>query len=102
MSLCKDGGQSPTGAKGVGAWLTKAEGGLALAQLRVNTYTGWPTGTPDFIPKLEAQLGHHALWQVRTLRPSDRSPIIATSVPSKEAVPLKIAVPPAVEGGTAV
>jgi hypothetical protein len=26
-------------------------------QLRANTYTGWPTGSPEFIAQLEAQLG---------------------------------------------
>lgn len=40
-----------------GVWLAGAEDEVTLAQLRTNTYTGWPTGSPEFISTLESQLG---------------------------------------------
>ncbi len=35
----------------------EAVGTLALSELHANTYTGWPNGTPEFVARLEAQLG---------------------------------------------
>jgi len=46
-----------------GAWLSEVEDETALTQLRTNTYTGWPTGSPEFIAKLEAQLGRRLTRQ---------------------------------------
>ncbi len=46
-----------------GAWLMEAEDELALSELRANTYTGWPTGTPEFIAQLEARLGRRSSRQ---------------------------------------
>jgi hypothetical protein len=40
-----------------GAWLTETGDAVAIATLRANTYTGWPTGSDTFIARLEAQLG---------------------------------------------
>lgn len=40
-----------------GAWLTEATDDMAVAMLRANTYTGWPTGSDAFIGQLEIQLG---------------------------------------------
>ena len=40
-----------------GAWLSEADDELASLQLRANTCTGWPTGSTEFIAKLEADLG---------------------------------------------
>jgi putative transposase len=39
-----------------GAWLLELEDEEALARLRANTYTGWPTGSPEFIEQLEIRL----------------------------------------------
>jgi len=58
----------PTGSAW-GAWLTEADDDLLLAQLRANTYTGWPTGAPDFVATLEAQLGRRLVRQ-----PAGRKP----------------------------
>jgi len=46
-----------------GAWLLELEDEEALAHLRANTYTGWPTGTPEFIEELETRLGRRLLRQ---------------------------------------
>jgi len=40
-----------------GAWLLDADDDVALTHLRANTYTGWPTGSPEFLARLESQLG---------------------------------------------
>ncbi len=55
-----------------GAWLTEGEDDLALTELRVNTYTGWPTGTPEFIANLEAQLGRRLLRQTAGRKPKGK------------------------------
>ncbi len=52
-----------------GAWLMEQEDDLALTALRANTYTGWPTGSPEFIARLEAQLGRRLVRQ-----PAGRKP----------------------------
>ena len=40
-----------------GAWLLEMEDEEVVARLCANTYTGWPTGSPEFIAQLEARLG---------------------------------------------
>lgn len=39
------------------AWLLEMEDDEVFARLRANTYTGWPTGSPEFVAQLEARLG---------------------------------------------
>ncbi|MEI7832347.1 MAG: transposase [bacterium] len=51
------------------AWLTGQEDDDAFAALRTNTNTGWPTGSPEFIAKLETQLGRRLVRQ-----PAGRKP----------------------------
>ena len=46
-----------------GAWFTAAEEETAVTTLRANTYTGWPTGSPEFVAQLEAQLGRRVSRQ---------------------------------------
>jgi len=46
-----------------GAWLRGADDERAIMQLRANTYTGWPTGSPEFIATLETQLGRFLMRQ---------------------------------------
>jgi len=40
-----------------GAWLLEQADADVVARLRANTYTGWPTGSPEFIAQLEIGLG---------------------------------------------
>jgi hypothetical protein len=40
-----------------GEWLTGDEDIHTIAQIRTNTHTGWPTGTPEFVATLEQQIG---------------------------------------------
>ena len=51
----------------LGRLVTGRGGWLALSELRANTYTGWPTGSLEFIALLEAQLGR------RSSRPTGRA-----------------------------
>jgi len=45
------------------SWLGEPIDEVALAQLRVNINTGWPTGSPEFIGNFEAQLGRSLVRQ---------------------------------------
>jgi len=52
-----------------GAWVTEADDEQAYVPLRANTYTGWPTGSAEFIAQLECQLGRRLQRQ-----PAGRKP----------------------------
>jgi putative transposase len=54
-----------------GAWLTDEDDELALKQLRANTYTGWPTGSSEFVARLEAQLGRRLMRQPAGRKPKN-------------------------------
>ena len=52
-----------------GDWLSETDDELESMQLRSNTYTGWPTGSAEFVAKLEAQLGRCLVRQVAGRKP---------------------------------